>query len=259
MTDSYLQQSTATTTLGINPIPAPTAAIVGSPLSVSAGGGATLDASASVCTTQGGCSYFWTVSCPGKADVTKAGDNQRVTTGIGSSVDVDLWGAPPVFSCMVTLRVDGAFGLTHTAQTTLQVRDGGGSIPPIMLWVRCSLAGPGNVICMAWSVWGLSLLAHQARRPHASPQCIACNTQASLPSPPTAVIEGAPTFGVTAGEGVVLAATGSECAAGCDGYVWKVTCGGGATVIRSGASSSVGTGHTFGDIDVPILTSEKCK
>lgn len=121
MTDAYNQLVTTNGSLVVNYIPAPTAAIVGSPLTVNAGDNVTLDARASVCTTPGSCTFAWTVACPGKATVFKAGDPARLTTGAGASFEIDLRGAEATVTCAVGLRVDGDFGLTHAANTTLQV------------------------------------------------------------------------------------------------------------------------------------------
>lgn len=122
--DIFGQAQTVYAALGVDPIPAPSASITGSPFSTDAGAATALDASASVCTTGNSCTYLWTVACPGKGDVTKTGQSHSITSGVGVGVDIDLWGAAPTLACTVTLLVDGDFGLTHTAQTTLLVGRG---------------------------------------------------------------------------------------------------------------------------------------
>lgn len=119
--DMYGQATNVTTHLSVNPIPAPSASITGSPFFAAAGDATELNANTSVCTTGNRCAYAWTIQCPGKANVTKTGKSQGVTTGVGAGADVNLYGVAPTFTCSVTLRVTGDFGLTHSAQTTLQV------------------------------------------------------------------------------------------------------------------------------------------
>lgn len=119
--DLYGQATNVTTDLSVNPIPAPSASITGSPFFAAAGDATELNANASVCSTGDRCTYTWTIQCPGKANVTKTGQRSLITTGVGAGVDVTVYEVAPTLTCTVTLRVTGDFGLTHNAQTTLLV------------------------------------------------------------------------------------------------------------------------------------------
>lgn len=123
VTDIYGQTGVADATLHINPVPDPTAVIVGGegggPIAVVAGAAASLSADGSLCTTGDSCNHTWVVACPGKPVVRKIGARASVTAGTAVA-DISMVNTGNI-TCNVTLRVDALYGLDHSAHTTLEV------------------------------------------------------------------------------------------------------------------------------------------
>lgn len=122
VTDAYNQTSALTRMLIINPIYGPTPTIAGGAveLNVTAGSALQLSAAGTLCTTGADCAYAWTVACPGRKPILRAGALASVTTGFSSAaLNMTL---TPRLVCNVTLAVTDTNNQTAVEMAALTVR-----------------------------------------------------------------------------------------------------------------------------------------
>lgn len=102
----------------------PTAAIVqaGPVINVTAGGSLALNASSSSCPgTPGNCTRTWNLSCGGRTPVLAGiGNALLLTTGAAANRTVNTTRGIRI-SCVATLTVTDGYGLTATANASVQV------------------------------------------------------------------------------------------------------------------------------------------